>query len=175
MAAEQNKALGRGEDSRALVEASLAARYRQERRFQIYGITAVTAAVAFVLFFFASIIGQGYTAFTSSYVNIDIYFDPEVIDPQGARDPEELRTANYQKLVRNALTEMFPGVSGRTAKRELNKLVSAGAAYELQAMVLEDPDIIGSRDSFWFLADDELDMFFNSAGGDRYHGRYRAR
>ena len=35
----------------------------------------------------------------------------------------------------------------------------SGAAYDLQRMVMDRPDLIGSTQSLWLLADDEVDMF----------------
>ena len=144
----------------ARVEASLSKRYRTERRFRLYGMLAVIASIAFVVFFFFSIISQGYTAFQQTYLQLDIYFDPQVLSPDGDVSEESLSRANYAKLVKQSLAEEFPGVSGRKAKRQLNRIVSSGASYELRDQVMADPAVIGSRQSIWFLADDEIDAWF---------------
>ena len=54
---------------------------------------------------------------------------------------------------------MFPDVKGRSDKRKLYKLVSTGAAYVLQDMVMRDSGIIGTGRKVWLPADDEVDMF----------------
>ena len=46
------------------------------------------------------------------------------IDPTGARDPETLSGADYQKLIRDALTALFPDVTERRDRRELMALLS---------------------------------------------------
>jgi len=165
-----------GAETRALVEASLGARYRRERRFQLYGISAILASVAFVAFFFITVISQGHTAFVQNYVQLDIYFDPDVIDPAGDRDPQVLATANYKKLVKQSMADLFPEVSGRKNKRTLNGLVSTGAVYELQDIVTDDPTLIGSNRSLWFPADDELDMYLKGrvdAAADEQSRRFK--
>ena len=160
MAEINRKALKSAAETRKLVESSLRSRYARERRFQAYGIAAVVASVAFVGFFFITIIAQGHTAFFQTYVKLDIDFDPVVIDPEGGREPQALSSANYQKLVKTSLEKLFPGVSGRSDKRTLNGMVSTGAIYELRDLVLADASLIGKTRSLWFPADDELDMYF---------------
>jgi len=147
-------------ENRALVKASLRSRYRRERRFQGYGMASVLASVAFVLFFFVTIVSQGHSAFFQTYVKLDIAFDPAIIDPDGGRDPEALSSANYKKLVKQSLQNLFPDVSGRKETRVLTGMVSSGAVYTLREMVMDDPAIVGSTQAIWFPADDEVDMFF---------------
>ncbi len=133
-------------------------RYRAERRFRAYGIVAILIAIAFLGVMLISIFGLGYTAFQQTEVKLDIYFDPDVIDPSGERDPTTLSTANYQSLARNALRSHFPEVTGRREKRELHGLLSRGASNELREMVQEDPAIIGSTQTLWLPASDDLDL-----------------
>lgn len=133
-------------------------RYRAERRFRAYGITAILIAIAFLGVMLVSIFGLGYTAFQQTEIKLDIYFDPAVIDPTGERDPTTLSTANYQALARNALRDYFPDVTGRRDRRALNGLLSRGASNELREMVKENPDIIGSNRTLWLPASDDLDL-----------------
>lgn len=143
----------------ALVEKSLKRRYRAEIRFRIYGLGAVVLGIAFVVFLFYSIISKGYTSFRQSYVQIEVNYDPAVIDPDGTRLPGTLAQADYAALVRASLKSVFPAVEGRTNLRQLYALVSSDAAYDLQERVLADPDRIGSTETLWVLASDELDLY----------------
>lgn len=145
--------------TRARVEESLARRYRRERRFQLYGVIAVLLSIAFVVFFFSSIIAKGYSAFTQTRISLEVFYDPDVIDPQGQRSPEALAGANYSKLIKASLAEVFPEVSGRKPKRELNRLISIGAPFELRDQVSANPKLIGTTQALWLLADDEIDMY----------------
>jgi phosphate transport system permease protein len=145
-------------DTRDRVRASLAARYRRERRFRLYGLASVILGLLFLTVLFSSIIGNGYSAFWQTAVRLDIYLDPEVIDPSGRRDPEALAAANYDRLARDALRDLFPDVTERRARRDLNGLLSVGAGFELRDRVLKEPGLIGSRRPVWLTADDEVDM-----------------
>jgi phosphate transport system permease protein len=146
------------EETQALVRKSLARRYRAETRFRAYGAAAVLAGIAFVIFLFGTIFSQGASVFRQSYVQLTVAYDPEVIDPSGARNPDELVTADYQAIIRTALRERFPEVEGRPNLRELYGVVSSAASLELQQRVVADPSIIGSRETLWVLADDTVDM-----------------
>lgn len=142
-----------------IVNAGLKRRYAAERRFRLYGLAAIVAGLAFLVLLFSSIAANGYTAFQQTHVRLDVTFDPAVIDPEGTRDPRALSSANYTALVRRALQEMFPEVSSRRDRRNLNALVSSGAGYQLRDMVMADPGLIGATRSVWVPADDDVDMY----------------
>lgn len=141
------------------VRASLQRRYRAETRFRAYGIAAISVGVAFVLFLFGTVFGQGLSALRQAYVQVDVLYDAEIIDPAGNRDPDDLVVADYQALVRASLRERFPTVEGRPALRELYGVVSSAAAVDLQRRVTADPGLIGQRERRWVLADDTVDMY----------------
>ena len=141
------------------VRAGLSRRYRAERRFRAYGMAAISVGIAFVLFLFGTVFAQGLSALRQAYVQIDVFYDPEIIDPAGNRDPDDLVVADYQSLVRASLRERFPTVEGRPALRELYGIASSAASVELQRRVTADPGLIGQRERLWVLADDTVDMF----------------
>lgn len=141
-----------------LVQASLARRYASERRFRRLGLAAVVTGLIFVAFLFVNIISHGYLAFVQTAIALEVHFDPSVIDPDGGRDPKVMARADYRKLLRVPLRAMFPDVSSRKDKRKLDGIVSSGAVFQLQAMVREDPGLIGTTRKLWVLADDEIDM-----------------
>ena len=77
-----------------VVNAGLAKRYRAERRFRAYGMISVALGVLFLSILMFDIISKGHSAFRQTQLTFDIFFDPEVIDPQGSGDPEQMRRAN---------------------------------------------------------------------------------
>ncbi|MEJ2514725.1 MAG: phosphate ABC transporter permease PstA [Gammaproteobacteria bacterium] len=142
-----------------VVQQSLGRRYRAERRFKAYGIIALVLALSFLGLLLISIIGNGYTAFQQTFVKLEFTLDPETVDPKGDRSEASLRTGNYLAVVRNALSGEFPDVSGRSDRRALSALVSTGAVYQLQNMVMEDPSLVGQTVEMWVPADDDADMY----------------
>ena len=140
------------------VRATLARRNRAERRFKNFGRAAVLLGLAFLVLMFVNIIATGYSAFWQTYVKLPVFFDPQVIDPQGTGDPETLGSADYGTLVKASVRSLFPRVKGRRDRRDVAKLVSRGAVFELRRMTLEDPSLVGVKTELWVPADDDYDM-----------------
>ena len=141
------------------VAKSLRRRYWAERRFQIYGMLAVFFGIVFVVFLFATIFIKGASTFRQSYVKLEVFYDPAIIDPAGTRKPEDIRNADYQAIIRAALKDRFPQVEGRKNVRDLGRLVSGGAAFDLRDRVMSTGGLIGQRETQWVLASDDVDLF----------------
>ncbi|MCB2214897.1 phosphate ABC transporter permease PstA [Desulfofustis glycolicus] len=127
-------------------------RYRAEQRFKWLGIAAIFSALAFLAFLLTTVIGDGASAFRQTVIQLEISFDKEEFTQ------EDLLQADYQRLVKTALSERFPEVAGRQDKRLLYDLVSSGASYKLLNMVRDNPKLIGSRQTIWVPANDDVDM-----------------
>ena len=136
----------------------LAWRQRAEKRFRVYGFIAISLGLSFLLLLFGSIILNGYKAFTQTYIELPVYFDPKVIDPGNERDLQTLYQADYGKLVKTAMYRQFPQVRERKQQRELARMVSGGSAFELREQVLGNPALIGVTRRLWLAADDDVDM-----------------
>jgi phosphate transport system permease protein len=154
-----NKPRLTAQETQAIVARSIRRRYWAERRFRGYGLAAVIAAMAFLIYLFFVIFSNGIGAFRQTQIRLDVYFDPATIDPAGTRLPADLQAADYQALIRAALKLKFPQAEGRAASRELNRLVSGSAAFDLQKRVLADPNLIGKTETQWLLAADAVDLF----------------
>jgi phosphate transport system permease protein len=146
------------QETQAIVARSLKRRYWAERRFRFYGLAAVIAGMLFLVYLFFTIFSNGIGAFRQTEVRLAVYFDPQVIDPSGNRNASDLLGADYQALIRAALKSRFPEVEGRAQTRELTRLVSGSASYDLQDLVTKDPAIIGTTRELWLLASDAVDL-----------------
>lgn len=135
------------------VNLGLAARYRKEKRFRLFGLSAIVLSLAFLVLLLGSIGAKGYTAFQQTEVLLDIHLDPAELDVNN------LATANYAALIRQGVQTLFPQVQSRQDKRDIVKLISTGAAFNLQQLVMTKPELIGSTLPIWVTADDEVDMF----------------
>jgi phosphate transport system permease protein len=140
------------------VARGIARRYRNERIFRALGLLALLIGLGFLAFFFYTLVGNGYTAFQQTRIRLDVELDAAVIDPEGTRDPAALRSADYQRLARDALGALFPEVTSRSDLRALYALLSSGAGIELQQLVVSQPGVIGETRTFWLLADDDIDV-----------------
>jgi phosphate transport system permease protein len=159
-------------ETQARVAKSLRRRYWAERRFQFYGLAAVILGIVFVVFLFGTIFLKGASTFRQTYVKLDVFYDPAVIDPANTRKPEDIANADYQVLVRAAMKERFPHVEARKEVRDLTRLVSGGAAFDLRSRVMNTAGLIGQRETIWVLASDDVDMLLKgriprTAAGER--------
>ena len=153
-----NKPRRTPQETQAIVERSLRRRYWAERRFRTYGFLAVVAGMAFLVYLFFVIFSNGMGAFRQTELKLPIYFDPQIIDPAGSRKPDDLNAADYQALIRAALKAKFPEVEGRAGVRDLTRLVSSSASFDVQRSVVEDPTLIGTTRDVWLLASDAVDL-----------------
>src|SRR5512134_1933230 len=106
------------------VAASLKRRYAAERRFRLYGLAAIIFAVACLASLLFTIVRTALPAFTQTMIRLDVTLYPQEIDPAGTRDPQTLSTADYQKLIRDSLDDLFLDVTDRRERRELFGLLS---------------------------------------------------
>ena len=141
------------------VSAGLAKRYRAEKRFRRLGIVAIAISFAFLVILFTDILVKGIPAFHQTYIQLPVTFDAALLPER------DLERADYQGLVKASCHHLFPNVHGRREKRQLYRLVSTGASYQLRLMVLENPKIIGSTMDIWVPADDDLDMLIKGQVG----------
>ena len=141
-----------------MVKKSLKTRHASERRFKLIGIGAVAIALIALAGLFISIVTKGYSAFQQTYVALDVYLDPEILDPSGTLDPNQLLRSNTNSVIRSALLDRFPEVSGRSAKRELYSIISIGASYHLGQELAKNPSLVGQTHTLELLAGDDVDM-----------------
>ena len=138
------------------VLAGLPKRRAAEKRFRFYGLISIVIGLVFLVVLFASIISKGYSAFTYTYVGLDVAFDPAVIDPEGTKTPSALANADYDVLWKGSVAALFPDVTERLKKRSLNSLISGSAAEHLKEAVIHNPSIIGTTQRIWVPADDNV-------------------
>lgn len=137
---------------------NLKSRLAKEKRFKAYGIISIITALTLLTILFVSIFSQGYTAFQETRIQLPVYFDQEILDPNKTSDWNEIKKANFNGLVKQSIRNLFPEVSGRSNKRKLYKIVSSSAEYQIRSIVNNDLSIIGSKQNIWVLADDDVDM-----------------
>ncbi len=145
----------KGEITKQKVEAGLPRRRRKELLFKFTGMLATTVGVVFLGVFFATLIAQGSSAFQQTFLKLDIEFSEEVLAPGGELD---LAYADFDGIVRAALRAELPDVSGRRDRRELYRIVSVGAGYQVRDLIAADPELLGTTQSIWVPASSNVDM-----------------
>lgn len=144
---------------KAKVKASLAKRKSKEGRFRWYGIVSISSAILFLVVLIASITSQGYTAFMTTELKLEVSLDHETLGLINESPNEtELFSANYMKALRNALKEEIE-VNGRKERKALYSFISRGAEYDLRDMVVANPSLVGTNITYWALTGDLFNQY----------------
>ena len=128
--------------------ARLRRRYAAERRFRLAGMAAVALASVMLVVLLGSIVSKGYTAFLQTDIRLEVTLDKAQVEER-----------NYMAILRQALYAEVPEATDRASRRSLNDLLSSGAPYELEALVKANPSMIGTTQTVWVRANDEVDQF----------------
>ncbi len=145
-----------------LVKATLARRYAAEKRFRFYGIFAIAASLLFLAVLLTSIFIKGLPAFTATKVQLEVTLDTELLGIDATANEDAIRAANYAAVIKKAMRERFPDATKRKQKKELDRLMSTGAEYDIARRVQENPNLLGQTVTLWLQADDELDALIKS-------------
>ena len=127
-----------------LMQRSLKRRYAAERRFRLYGLLSILAALLFLVFLFGAIISKGYMGFLQTRVLLPLTISTEYFEAGAPEDIEALRGANYNGMIKDAMRDLFPKVTKRGERRSLSRLISPGAADILRNKVMADPGLIST-------------------------------
>ena len=140
------------------IEYSLKKRKRQESRFKIYGLLGITTAVTFLCIILSSIFMEGKKAFLSTYIKLEVYFDPDIIYTDNDQKEEDIKFANFQKIIKNSLNSFFPEISDKDELRKLSGFISSSEEENLMRLVLENKQLIGQKVTLWLLASSKIDV-----------------
>ncbi len=147
-------------------------RYKAERRFRSFGIAAVSFGLLCVVILFTDIIGKGMGAFRQTYVQMEMTFDANTLGITDANDQAQVKGANFGGLVKKNLRDAYPQYKTRKDKKALYGIVSSEIGLILRDDLLANPEKLGTTETIWLLADDDIDMHYKYAlGTDKQVGR----
>jgi phosphate transport system permease protein len=140
---------------------ALRRRHAADRRFRLYGLSAVVVALIILVAVLGGIAFNGVSAFLHDEIVLDVKLSREVLGlpASGTLSEKELQTANYTAAIRERLRELEPGVSGRQEKRDLYSLLSPVAGFDVQRRVLDDPALVGHSVSLPLPISDEAGRY----------------
>lgn len=158
----------------ARVAASLKKRHAAEKRFRFFGVLASLLALSFVAIFFVSILSRGLPAFWQATFNLDVYFDPAIIEveprpvPNPGESPADLQQrdyawqsqvgmVNWNRILENSLIALRPDLEDE--RRTLRSLFTSGERFALRDRFIENPDLLGQTVRLKLLADANVDVW----------------
>jgi phosphate transport system permease protein len=153
------------------VEKSLTRRYAAEMRFKLYGLASIIVGLLALLFLFIEIFSGGLGGFRQTYIALDVTFDADRLGIYDTTDQDALQNGDYEAVLRQALQARFPDAKSRNEKRDLFGIISMGAAYDLRKALIKNPELLGSTQRLWVLADDDVDTYYKSLSETPYAER----
>ena len=173
---------GNGHNLDAQLRRNISARYRQERRFRRAAASAILIGVAFLLWLITVSLLQAVGALWQTHIALDIdfkqaYFAPAsdlsndvtgnvtsdvtsdfTSDAATADLTARIEQAPFARMIKESLRADFPDARTRKQKRELYRLVSSGAEFDLRDEVLQRRELIGQTARVWLLAGGDVDL-----------------
>lgn len=165
-----------------LVRKSLAKRYRKEKRFRLYGIMAIAVALLALLVLFVDIIGKGHTGFIKTTITLDVAFDSDVMFLEDATDPDELRIADWQAPIEEALKQKLAEARAesesdaeRASGKEVMGLIATYASNQIRDLIRQNPELMGTEQKLEFLTHDNVGVYLKHGEGGEYSIRLSER
>jgi len=141
------------------IRKSLKRRYRFEKIFQAFGIFSIAIGLISLVVLLGDNIYKGHKAFVQNNIQLTIVFDAAEMGISDVDDMDQVKAADYTAVIRKALLTRFPEVTERADKKMLFGLLSGINEYDLQAMVIKKPELIGQSRALWLVADDSVDTY----------------
>lgn len=124
-------------------KSNLKRRKRNQFRLKLFGLTAISIAFLMLALLIGSLVSTGYHAFTQTHIMMEVYLDPQEIDPES---PE---SGDYRNILTEAMRTQFPEVADDRAElRRLTSMLSNGAQFTIRDAVVDNPALIGQTVTF---------------------------
>jgi phosphate transport system permease protein len=149
---DQTNATGFDWDGPAF-QSQMKKRRRSQIRLKLLGLGAIAIAFLMLILLIGSLISTGYQAFTQTHLKIEVFLDPEHVDP------ENPARGNYRQILTDTMKVQFPEVADdRAALRRLTSILSNGAQFTIRDRVVANPGLIGETVQFNVPVSDDYDQ-----------------
>ena len=134
-------------------------RYKDEKRFQLYGKSAISVALLFLAIFIFKIFSTGYTAFQKTWILVPINFNSEELYLDENPTTEDLADAEFYDLALIEVAKLDPDAN-EDQENEIKKMFSYIFDREIKEHLLKNPSLLGKTDEVFLTASDDLDQVF---------------
>ena len=144
-----------------IMQRRIAKRYAQERRFKAMGFVAVALSTLFLAFLLFTMLGQGLRGFQRTEIAVEFDFPAltsgaTAASITGPNADAALNSMDLPGLVELAVAQQYGDLS--------EGLLTSGAAGNVRQMLIENPDLIASKQTLWLPVDSRLDIAFKRSG-----------
>jgi len=123
-----------------------------DRLLFLSGLGALAIAVSVLIILIGSLVATGHSAFIQTYITLDLDISERYVKRE---DPFK---GQYRNIINEALLQQFPGVTERSAQRQLFSLPSPAAQYMLRDHIASNPKLIGNTIRFAIPVSDPYDQ-----------------
>jgi phosphate transport system permease protein len=144
-----------------IMQKRIAQRYAAERRFKAMGFFAVALSTLFLAFLLFTMLGQGLRGFQRTEIAVEFDFPAltsgtTAASITGPNADAALNSMDLPGLVELAVGQQYGDLS--------EGLLTSGAAGNVRQMLIENPDMIASKQTLWLPVDSRLDIAFKRSG-----------
>ena len=123
-------------------EDRLKKRHSSEKRFRFYGLASIFVALLFVLILVNNIFSKGSSAFMKTAINVEVFFDPELLDIKNGSTLDEIQEADFYDLTIETLLKSYPA-KNLDEENELIDLFTTDAEIEIKNAFIKNNNLIG--------------------------------
>ena len=112
-------------------EKRLKKRHNAEKRFRFYGLASIFLALLFVLILVQNIFSKGSSAFMKTAINVDVFYDPELLGVKNGATKDEILEADFFDITIETLLKTYP-TNNLDEENQLIDLFTTDAELEIK-------------------------------------------
>lgn len=112
-------------------------RHAADRRLRLLGMGAIGLALGLLGLLLATLVLNGYSAFTQTYVRVDFPVSHDLVD---AANPAG---GDFRRIVRDGAATLLPGTATPAEVRDAGRILTGKAEDIVRTAVIADPSVIG--------------------------------
>ena len=138
-------------------EQRLKKRHSAEKRFRFYGLASIFIALLFVVILVHNIFSKGSSAFMKTAINVDVFYDQELLDIPNNPSKEQISDADLYDVAIESILKVYPA-SNLDQENALIDLFTIDAEIEIKKALIKNPNLIGKTITLEITASDDIDQ-----------------
>ena len=117
-------------------------RYKSEKRFQLFGLVSISLALIFLAIFLIKIFSNGYSAFTKTWIFVEVNYDRELLLLEENPSSEDLNNADYYDIAYQSIITLDPEVD-ESSETFLIEMFAYNYELEIKNYLKKNPSDLG--------------------------------
>ena len=138
-------------------EERLKKRHNSEKRFRFYGLASIFVALLFVLILVNNIFSKGSSAFMKTAINVEVFFDPELLEVKNGSTLDEIQEADFYDVTIETILKSYPA-KNLDEENELIDLFTTDAEIEIKNAFIKNNNLVGKKINLEITASDDIDQ-----------------